>query len=343
MCSLRLSGHLRRLVILAVSLLASTPVFSQNAPTEPTPPKRRSATAPPVKKTASPSASTKSGAKSSNVREGKLVSFDLEHEQLTLKETVKGSKTDTKYTLTTKTRFLKAHFEAQPEDLKVGESIVLKLRKVRGKDEFTVFECCDAETYEWLTKLRKSPATGKIKEIGEETLTLTVAKDEIIYLISDKTQWEKAGQTVTSATFRAGETVTVAPRALPSGTIMAKIVADKLPEPKAKGKTGKSSKSATKRASTSLRGVIANLDFGARRFTLIMDGGNRVFTFGANTLVRIRTKTASLSVLRNGQNVSVQVVDPIDAPDVAKRITIEATLSRAKKSSVQIAPTKTDE
>ncbi len=313
-----------RLSLVFLLSLCLAPVFAQAPPDAvPPPAKRRSATAPPIKKLKN------TAAKSSNVREGRLAALTLSQEQVTLKE----SGTEKKYTLTEKTHFLKDHLEAQPEDFKPGMEVVLKLRKVRGKEEFTVSEFSDRETYQWLTALRKSPTTGRIKEIAEDMLTLSVAKDEVIYVLSEKTQWEKLGKPVGAGDFKAGETVTVAPRALPSGTIMAKIVADTLPPKEAKKSAGKGGRSlASTRRSSVLRGVLSNLDFALHHFTLTTDTETRQIAFGPGTEVKIRTKPASLSVLRNGQNVSVRLYDAVDEQNVARRITVEATFRRVKSS-----------
>ena len=317
-----------------MSLLALYPcsLFAQTTPDAPTsdpatpttPVKRRSATAPPAKK--------KSGsAKTATLKEGTLVSLDLPHESVTLKE----GKTDKKYTLTEKTHFLRGHFEAQPEEFKPGEKVVFKLRKVRGKEAYTVFEFADADTYAWLTGLRKSPSTGKIKEISDETLVLTVLKEEITYLISPKTEWEKNGKVAASTDFKEGDTVTVSPRSLPSGTIMAKIVADQLKvvDKKTKAVSAKrttSTKRATSRKGISIRGMLQSLDRDQHCFTLHMEGETRLIYYVAATEIRVRTRAATFAALLNGQTVSVRLSTFPEEPNLATRITIESTVRRSK-------------
>ena len=249
--------------------------------------------------------------------------------------TLKEGKTDKKYTLTEKTHFLRGHFEAQPEEFKPGEKVVLKLRKVRGKEAYTVFEFADAETYAWLTGLRKSPATGKIKEISDETLVLTVSKEEITYLVSSKTEWEKNGKVAASTDFKEGDTVTVSPRSLPSGTIMAKIVADQLKvvDKKTRAVSTKrtsATKRSTSRKAVSIRGMLQSLDRDRHCFTLHMEGETRLIYYVAATEIRVRTRAATFAALLNGQTVSVRLSTFPEEPNLATRITIESTMRRSK-------------
>ena len=305
----------------------SLPALSQSDPPEKlAPPKPRSATAPSVKKKSTAAASAEKTLKS-----GKLVSLDIDKEEAKIQEAT-GAKT---YVLTERTRFLKKRLEASPEDFKPGMSVTLKLRKVRGKEDYTVFEFCDNETYDWLAKVRKEPTTGKIKELTDETLTLAVGSDEVIYSHSDKTEWEKEGKTASQKDFKSGETVTVAPRSLPSGTIMAKIVADHLPEKEVKKRTSSGRTPRSGKSVKTLRGQITQLELQNRRFYLQFTGNSATIYVTAATEVRIRTKPASLSALRIGQQVSVRISTAEDGTITATRITIETTV-RYPKTKIYI-------
>src|SRR5262249_54423437 len=130
--------------------------------------------------------------------------------------------------LSDKLRCFKAKHPAQPTDFKAGDPAVAHLRRSRADGSLTVIELTDPPSWDWLTALRRETTSAVITAMDEETLTATVRGDAlpVTYTRSEKTRWSKAGKAAGPGDFKAGETIVIVPRSLPSGAIMARIVAD---------------------------------------------------------------------------------------------------------------------
>ena len=262
----------------------------------------------------------KTNAKSANVKAGILVSIDAD----ALKITIKTAAGETlSYHLSEATHYFQAKKEAEATGFKPGEAVTLKLRKVRNKADYFVFELADTESYDWLTDLRKNPKIAVIKEMGEDVLTVTIDGTAAAYTVSDKTRWNRSGKEVSDTAFKAGDKVAIIPRALPGGAIMARVVADNLKDAELSKAEG----------AGILSGVFKSLDTAAQTFTLVMAGDEtRVIPYNAETEVRLRTKTAKLSTLKAGQHITVHVSHGDDGKDLATRITIEQTKKTIAKT-----------
>ena len=251
--------------------------------------------------------------KSANVKTGTIVGIDPNALTISIK-TATGE--TLAYHLGENTRYIKAKKESDADSFKSGDGVTLKLRKVRNQADFYVFELADSESYDWLTDLRKTVKLATIKEIGDDTLTVTIDGSEVVYTISDKTRWNRDGKEVTETAFKAGEQVAIIPRSLPSGNIMARVVAD----------NQKNAELSKAEGAGILSGVFKSVDTQAKTITFVMDGDvTHAVLYGAETEIRLRTKQAKLSALKPGQRIAVHILHQDDGKDLATRITIEQT------------------
>ena len=169
-------------------LVFAPPSFAQTTPAAPKPPFKATGT-------------MKSSAKSPNVKPGTLVSLDIKEETITIKDRL--GKT-TAYTLTDKTRFLKAKREAEATAFKPGDSIVIHTRKARDSDEPLASEVADKESWTWIDGIRHNLTEAVITSMDEDGLTVAIgaAKIPLNFTTSDKTTWAKNGKEATSADFK---------------------------------------------------------------------------------------------------------------------------------------------
>ena len=262
----------------------------------------------------------KIGAKGANLKTGTFLSLDPDAMKITLK-TAAGETLS--YSISDTTHFYHAKKEADASTFKPGEAVTLKLRKVRNKATFFVFELDDTESYDWLTDLRKNPKVAVIKEMGDAVLNVTIDGADAVYTLSDKTRWNRSGKEVSDTAFKAGDKVVIIPRSLPSGAVMARVVADNLKDAELSKAEG----------AGILSGVFKSLDTAAQTITFVMMGDEtRAIPYNAQTEVRLRSKTAKLSTLKAGQHITVHVTHEDDGKDLATRITIEQTKKTAAKT-----------
>ncbi len=283
---------------LLLSLLSySGPVWSQTTPSKPLKTGKKA----------------KSSARSANIKTGTLVSIDPDGLKITLK-TAAGETLS--YPLGESSRYYRAKKEADAAAFKPGESVTVKLRKIRNKATFFVFELMDTGSYDWLTDLRKSPKAAVIKDISEDLLTVTIDGADAAYTVSDKTRWNRSGKEVAASAFKVGDAVTVIPRFLPSGNLMARVVADNL----------KNAERSKAEGAGILSGAFKSIDAAAHTVTFLLDNGDsRTVPYSAETEVRLRSKPAKITTLRAGQHITVHIQHSEDGKELATRITIEQT------------------
>jgi hypothetical protein len=259
-----------------------------------------------------PSSPKRTGAKSPNTIPGDIVSLDTDSAILTLKE---RSGAIHEFGLTEKTRYIKGRRPVQASDFKTGEAAVAQVRKVRNEEARNVVVLADPATWEWLVTLRRETVNATITEIGENTLTAAIRPDAapFLYTISAKTKWSKGGKEVTVNDFKAGDTVLIVPRTLPSGGIMARVVSD----------TPMGAAQMKERQARTVTGVIMTLDAMTRRFTLkTRSGDTRPLRYTETTEVKQGTRTLPLTVLKVGLAVSARLKQDILGDEVAWRITL---------------------
>ena len=264
--------------------------------------------------------------KSSNVRNGEIVSIDLSAETLVLKERTGRAET---YVFTPKTRFHKQKKTVELKDFKAGDPAVVHFRRSRTDGAMMLSEVDDPISWDWLAELKKTTVAATIQTIEEDILTVKLAKDgvEFEYSVSEKTRWEKAGAETSAEQFKAGDKVFVVPRSLPSGGVFARAVAD-TPGGADQGK---------ERTATSVHGTILALEPAAYKITLKTAAGDtRNFAFNDETEVKKNSKPIPVTTLKPGEHVSARLRHEESGDELAWRITVETgrkTTTKTRKIS----------
>lgn len=295
------------------------------------------ATAPTIAQTASPpttpprtsSKKHSSVPKTANVVTGEIVSLDTSAGTLTLKERTGKS---TAYEMTEKTRAMKNRRPVEITAFKPGDPVVLHLRKSRGDGTLKIGELMDAGSWTWWSEMRRNVTSAKITEIGEETLTATVGTDStpFTYTITDKTRWYKAGKEATVTDFKTGDAVTIIPRSLPGGAIMARVVAD----------TPAGATLMKERQASSVHGVVKSLDTTQKNLTLAtVAGDTRTLRYTDTTELKQGGKTLPLTALKAGLRVAARVKRDVMGDEITWRLTIEKTTRPTAKFASKSAKT----
>ena len=291
------------------TLLLCLPTLSslaQDEPPTPTPTTTKS-----TPKTTTPKKSAKS--KTANLKIGLITAIDAANSTLTLNE---KTATNT-YTLTEKTRYRKNKKAVELEAFKVGEQATLKLRKVRNKDEYVVQEIADATSWEQLDAIRHKQMQVTLRKIedGELAVTFGSEKEPFVYVTSEKTHWSRAGKDASPENFKVGEVVTIVPRSLPSGNVMAAIVADSMQE----------ATRTKERHARSVTGQITALDGNKWHIVLALNPQEiREFTYSPKTLVKLGSRSMTVAALKIGQRIRASLKQIAEELPEAYRITIEA-------------------
>src|SRR5262249_13857654 len=149
------------------------------------------------------------------------------------------------------TRYLKNKASVQPDVFRAGDTVMIRLRKVRNSDAYYVFEMSDTASGNWLREVRRNTVQATVKEIEEDRLSAIGTDASLLnYTISEKTLWSKNGKEATARDFKPGDKIYVVPRALPSGSVMARAVAD----------TPAGAAQLKERTATTVHGVVKELD-----------------------------------------------------------------------------------
>ena len=146
--------------------------------------------------------------------------------------------------LTKQTKFHRVSNRTTPPGLVVGERNVVRVETfptdkpttnapdARGDNRTLVLEVWDVALYEEEQKRRKEVFAGVVRETlppGTPSGTLVLAdKDgtQVSFRVTEKTMFRKGGMPVAPAAYPPGSLAVVKPRALPSGGVMASIVAE---------------------------------------------------------------------------------------------------------------------
>lgn len=269
---------------------------------------------------------TATASKSANVRNGEITALDTASETLTLKERTGRAET---YVFSEKTHYRKLKKPADIKDFKIGDNAVLHFRRSRTDGAMMLTELDDRISWDWLVDLKKTTLAGTIKAIDEDSITVSLGKDNILfdYALSEKTRWERGGKEVAASAFKPGDAVFIVPRALPSGNVMARAVAD--------SPTG--AEQEKERTATSVHGVILSLD--PHNFKLILKtlaGDTRNLALTDETEVKLNSKPILITDLKPGERVSARLKHGDGGDEIAWRITVEngkKTGSKTRKTA----------
>ncbi len=266
--------------------------------------------------------------KGANVKTGIIAVLDLSGDSVSVKS---GAAVAAVYVLLPKTRYMKKQREAQATDFKVGDAVTLHLRKSRSDGSLQVSEMMDNSSWDWMTELRHTVTTATIKSISDDSLEVTVGAENlpVNYTVSDKTLWQKSGKLATVAEFKIGDRVSIVPRALPSGNIMASVVADTA----AGAAQGKEHKSLT------VHGVLQSLD--TKAHTLLMKteaGETRSMSYTDAVEIKLGSKVLTLNALKTGQHIAARMKRDDKEVESVWRITIETAIRKktTKKTSTTL-------
>lgn len=302
-------------------LLLATSTSNAQSP-NPTSPKKSSI--PPARTTRTKTTTSKSA----NVKRGEIAALEASGDTLILKERTGKSET---YVLTDKTHYTKDRHASEKQDFKVGNEVFVHFRRSRTDGALLITELADVASWNWLSELRKNTTVAVIKEIDETGLTVTVGTDAIpvSYTISDKTRWSKDGKEVSAADFKPGDKVYVVPRSLPSGSIMARAVAD----------TNTGADTEKERLATSVHGTIQSVDSQAHKLTMkTLAGDTRSLAYTDETEFISNRKLMPLAMLKSGLKVTARIKHLEGDDEIAWRITIDSASTR-KTSPTKKKPT----
>jgi hypothetical protein len=125
------------------------------------------------------------------------------------------------------TLLLKAKRTAQLADFASGDAVTVRYRP-SATQPYVLHDLADRASWTWLARLRTQVAEVTLKEVTDADLVAEEGPDSapIRYRVTATTAWRKAGKPAESGDFPAGSRVSVAPRLLPNGRIMAVGVAD---------------------------------------------------------------------------------------------------------------------
>ena len=251
--------------------------------------------------------------KSANVKSGVIAAVDAAAETLTLRERTGKSAV---YVLTAKTHFNKGRRAVQAEDFKVGDAAVVHFRKSRTDGALLLTELDDPVSWIWLSELRKTTTAATIKEITEDTLSVTVSADNVPmdYTISDKTRWEKAGKEADPSAFKDGDHVFIVPRSLPSGAVMARAVSD----------STQGAAQEKERLAPSVHGTIVTIDPAAHKLVLrTLAGDVRNLAYTDELEIVSNGKQAQIGALRPGLRVVARIRHGAGGDEIVWRFTVD--------------------
>ena len=252
--------------------------------------------------------------KSPNVKNGDIVAFDAAADTLMLRDHAGKSAV---YVVTPKTHYNRNRHATQRSDFKIGDSVVLHFRKSRTDGALLVSELDDPASWTWISGLRKTTTAAVVKVITDDTLSVTVGSDNLPldYTISDKTRWDKAGKEVDASAFKPGDHVYVVPRSLPSGSIMARAVAD----------STSGAAQEKERLALSVHGTITSIDMAAHKCVLkTVAGDTRTLAFSDALEIVASGKTLPQTALKSGLHVAARIRHEAGGDEVIWRITIES-------------------
>lgn len=251
--------------------------------------------------------------KSANIRNGEITALDAASETLILKERTGRAET---YVFSEKTHYRKLKKPADIKDFKAGDTAVLHFRRSRTDGAMMLTELDDRLSWDWLVDLKKTTLAGTIKAIDEDSITVSLDKDhiEFDYALSEKTRWERGGKEVAASAFKPGDGVYIVPRALPSGNVLARAVAD----------SSKGAEQEKERTATSVHGVILSVDPPNFKLTLkTLAGETRNLALTDETEVKLNSKPILITDLKPGERVSARLKHGDGGDEIAWRITVE--------------------
>ncbi|HSV74979.1 MAG TPA: hypothetical protein VLH79_14560 [Chthonomonadales bacterium] len=267
-----------------------------------------------------PAATPTAGA---NVKQGVIASVDPLAGALTV--TLRGG-ASASFRLGDRTQVWENRRRAAATDLRAGAYAVVRHRR-SGEPPHMAYDVADRLSWEWLQRIRRDVTTVRVTALEDGWLRAEEGKDRlpVDYRFTEKTTWWKGGATATPSSFKPGDTVSVAPRLLPNGAVMAVSVAD----------DGVWAARLRERSRPSVSGALARYDAGSRTITLRTDlGDERELVLAAACTCRRDGRAVPLTALRPGLRVTAHLRTEPDGVRRCVRLTIQrAAPAGAAKAS----------
>jgi hypothetical protein len=212
----------------------------------------------------------------------------------------------------------------QPDAFKTGDTVTIRLRKIRNQNAYAVFELTDAASGKWLREMRRDTVAATIKEIEEDRLSVVGADATLFnYVLTEKTRWSKGGKEASAHDFKAGEKVYVVPRSQVSGDVMARAVAD----------TPTGAAQMKERTARTVHGTVQSVDAGAHKLVLATKAGDRrTLLYTDSTELHQSGKSLPLTSLKAGLSVGARVKHDVDGEEIASQITVDASTGKNAKT-----------
>jgi Cu/Ag efflux protein CusF len=263
---------------------------------------------------------------SPNLIRGTLVSTDIQNKKVTL--SISGK--ENTYGLTDHTQFWRGRKTTQIADFKIGEQVAARFRN-NTNGAPTLYELTDPPGMTWLIHMRRDIIMAKVKEATEKNVKVEEGEDraEFIYHVGPKSAFYKSGHAAAPTDFKPGDTIWIAPRLLPGGSVMALSASD----------TENELKTIKNRNKKTLRGVLRIITSGNSPLKILSDDGvESEWPLAENCTVYLKSKSVGITALQTGMRVTLHFIDlPNDAKSI-QRITI---VNGRKKAGSPSSPAKT--
>jgi hypothetical protein len=250
-----------------------------------------------------------------NVLAGTLTKLDLDEATVVVKS---KSGAETTYRLTEKTQVWRGKKAVEAHLFTPGEAVVVRFRK-SSVGPASLYDFADAASWKWIDRLRHETTAVTLKEVEEGSLTAEADGGELIYRVTEKTQWSRGGKPASPSDYKAGDHAFIIPRLLPGGATMATAVTDAVTDA-AKLK---------ERGRYTLSGVIRVLNVEKRTLNVHSAAGDdRLLSVTGDCVIRRSGKDVSFASLRPGINVTLHLTRDESGEQVVKQITIKSATAR---------------
>jgi len=227
-------------------------------------------------------------------------------------KTVDGG--ETRFRLTASTRCWVGRKPAGIAVLKPGDAVVVRYR-LNAKAPAPAYDVADAASWDWLDRIRHDIVTITIGSIASRVLCGSEGSDpvEIEYRFSPKTVWRRLGQAADASAFHVGDRVSVVPRMLPSGAVMAALVAD----------TAAEASTSRALARASIRGTLVAVDE-AKHIVQLRAGDGHVYELplASGCVARRSGEAVPLAGLREGTPITIWLRRGLSAVPEVSRIAV---------------------
>ncbi len=206
--------------------------------------------------------------------------------------------------LSGKSRCVKQGKEVRPQDFKPNEKAMARL-SFRAGGEVWLQDLRDAESHDAYTRDRRETCAGVVAANTGSRLDVRRADGSVlVFRVTDKTLVRKGGALSALTAYPVGASVAVKPRGLPSGDVMASIVAETAAEVAAAHLDGL----------VNWEGAVESVNVEKGHLALRRDDGvRRAFVVAPTARLRRAGATIALGDLTPGTAVAVHLLRGADA------------------------------